>query len=547
MKDDIAESMLLEKLRSLQERVGQMFYGNEKLATLEIIRSLDLIFTRERTSEAPADEGFYERYFARCGVPEALMPFMKKAHQAVVGVPWTASDTNRSIIVQKYIVECGKLVDLLRLVRLARHGLTSVTTLPGYIKISVKSDAPERAAVLRRRDIASSILTDSEVPSLAPIDARMREMVRHDELFFIDYETDNEIEEYFYLDAQRMRVGCPESEAFPDDCVIGERTFAEWREECERACARILRHAHFSKLLCEGRAQSNLRDCLTMFYRKSDVEEMLVRAGTPSHLVVATARALTTLPEDLQSYSDAYEPPATPYISLDGEFVVAPCYGMISNPYFSMFTHLRSAYRKDWDRAVDSRELAFRNEVRRLFPGPRFVVPTSGFKIKREDGSLITDIDAVVCDRETGGVALMQLKWHDPYGRSISERESRRRNLAKASDWVTRVSQWVGSRNCIEISRSLGLERSQATSLPELFVVSRYASRFVGDDRSEHRSTWVSWPELVHAVAQFPGDPIGEIPVWARRGRSSHSPASIHSSYFYFPDLEVRLDVDVAS
>jgi hypothetical protein len=64
---------------------------------------------------------------------------------------------------------------------------------------------------------------------------------------------------------------------------------------------------------------------------------------------------------------------------------------------------------KDWDKAVFAREKHFRDELYLPFDSERF------FRLKRNanlkiNGKTVTDIDALIFDRETGVVGVFQLK-----------------------------------------------------------------------------------------------------------------------------------------
>lgn len=515
-----AMDLLQSELASLQRHMADVFQGHERLAILEICRTLDAIFAVEKSLGSAEEDHAHDHYYARCGVPEALEPFLDVAGEWSPGYLCLPSNGERTSLIRSYLVECGRLVDLTRLVKLRPYGLATVSICAGDIEIIVKSDSPERIAPQLRRDITRAKASRNEMRPSEQIMARMLSNVWHDELLSIRYEVDSEIEKQFLELAATRREFFPESEAFPGDCNIGGRAFSEWRKECERAHARVIRHIEFAKLLCVKRRQSNPRDLLTMIFKRADVAQAIERDGTPREFVDATLRALTTTFDDLRDYSQIFEPPATPYISLDKEHLIAPCYGMLCNPYFSMFRHLRRTYRSDWDRAVDAREVAFRKDIKDLFPSPRYTVLESGYRIKRADGSHLTDIDAIVFDSKKGQIALMQLKWHDPYGRSIAERESRRKNLLGASEWVLRVQEWVSGRDCKTISATLGLPAGRSGAAPQIYVVSRYASRFVADDRAELDATWLSWPELSHAVARYSIDPIRQVVSWVRRQRT---------------------------
>jgi hypothetical protein len=134
--------------------------------------------------------------------------------------------------------------------------------------------------------------------------------------------------------------------------------------------------------------------------------------------------------------------------------------------------------------------------------------------LRREDGSHLTDVDAVILDRETGSLALIQLKWPDIFGLSLKERDSRRLSLLEANEWVDRVSGWVANRNARQVAKTLGIAKEASKSKPPvLMVIPRYAARFTLNDVLDDRACWVAWPEVVRMRIEKPqiADPLAEL------------------------------------
>ncbi|HEL4298232.1 TPA: hypothetical protein UM674_002196 [Stenotrophomonas maltophilia] len=541
MNNIVAERLIYSELYARQEQIVRVFHGRNQLAIFEICRALDAVFTGASRSLVTE----YEGYYIRCGVPEALAPFLNPENAQRAGYQWRQFEPDKAAMVRTYLVDCGRLIDLLRLVKLEIYGLANVNVSGRFVEVEVRSDSPERVAMDARR-----IVSAPERKSLPPFPNEKIwkcaiEFLKGGEFGSAYFELDTGVRDHYLDIAMSRRAMFPEAEALPDQCMLGGRAFQDWRAECERANARVLRHIDFSKVaLSEGIAENAL-NILTPIQSRSSVERMLVAEGTPPEFVKSTVRALTTQAEDVAGYSDIFEPPSTPYISLGKDFLVAPCYGMIGNPYFSMFRHLRAKYRADWDRAVAGREVMFRADIAKLFGSRRFVVPSGGFKIKRTNGTHVTDIDAIVFDQETGSLALMQLKWHDPYGRSIVERESRRKNLAKAQEWVGRVQEWVESVGPENLCCALGLPSIVAPARPLVYVVSRYASQFVADSRTEHKSTWLSWPELQYCLRGSDFDPLLEISDLIERQRVRKTKTVRNTQEYVFSSFQAIVHADV--
>lgn len=544
MKRSSAETTISSKLTSLQTRVSESFRGLEKTVVIEIVRTLDFISTLELIGAPLSKEQVESDYYARCGAGAALEPFLKTSETDIDGVPWQRSTQWASSYFYSYLVECGKLVDLLRIARMEQYGLAAAESSTGRIDIHVRSDARERYA----RALSKSVWRPSTSGTFSPVPdsmlARMSNYVDVDDSFFIRYDNDWEIVEEYNKRAKQYAMGFPEAEALPDEFIIGGRRFSEWKQCCEQALGRILFHIDFSLLLCKKHPETPLRDVLTMFSRKEDMAGIWLQAGLQPDAVEPTMRALTLRSEDLGGWLEAFELPTSFYIGLGVDFVLLPSFGTLENPYFSLFRHLRSVYRADWDRGVEQRESMFRSDLAKLFSAERFLVPSHGYKLRRTDGSLITDVDAVICDKETGRLSLVQLKWHDVYGRSLSERESRRKNLAHACQWIERLQHWIDDRGSDQIANALNLNFTGCDAAPEIYVIARYSAHFDGDVREDMGATWLSWSELVALKDQCSeSDPLAEISAFARKAFNTPDDVESFSFKHEFPDLIVSVRV----
>ena len=108
-----------------------------------------------------------------------------------------------------------------------------------------------------------------------------------------------------------------------------------------------------------------------------------------------------------------------------------------------MLRNLRMRYPADWDRAVNGREVLFRDELFELFPQDWLVKIPRSIGLK-EGGQKLTDIDAVVLDERNGLAGLFQLKWQEPFGHSMRERAARMKNFQEeANSWINVITLYL--------------------------------------------------------------------------------------------------------
>lgn len=546
-------------LDALQERASAAWRGREQEGLTSLVRMLDLVAVAPFLRlDAGMDRSTWESRMGSAmvlmGAAAGLRPFLSTVEDMPGGLPWGPSGTQAQRYAYSYLRECGELTFLRRMAGLERYGLATSKSLgPGRFRLETASSAPEQAlqAALRARRNREGVTgggmrTDAE---WAGIHATMARYVDTPNGWFIHYENDWNLVEIYREEAWRFGLRFLEAEALPDDAIIGDRTFGEWKHACEQALGRVLAHINFARLLKRKNPSINLGDVLTIFARKEEVRQVWEQAGVPAAQVSATMRALMLGGDNLDDWDGAFETPTPFHVELGRDFVLLPLFGALTNPYFALFRHLRQFYRADWDRAVDRREDVFRADLAGLFPNPRYLVPSRGFRLMRDDGTLLTDIDAIVVDLQCGSVALVQLKWHDIFGFSLAERESRRRNMAKANGWTARVADWVDGRSSRDVLAQLGVDAVASDRPPVLFVLARYAARFAGDDGQDERACWLGWPEMQHAMAddEVAVDPLMRIPAEVLRNQEAYESQETQDVTFQFPGLEVVLEMRVST
>lgn len=549
-----AEQAIAQQLVAFQEKAAQMWRGYEKEAVIALVRALDTSAALH-LQEPDIQEGYTaarqrDHRIISLGAAAALRPFLSKLGDQPRGVPWGPMQPDVDQFAYSYLRCCGKLSHLYRLASLERQGLATISiSNTGRIVIEVPYSAPELSlqyAIKIRNSCALSNSPESSLDELGwqQLRRRMKSYVNTSTGWFIRYDNDQEIVSAYLRKARLYGSRYLEAEAFPDDVKLGDRTFGDWKHASDQALGRILCHIDFVGLLQEKKPEVNASDVLTLFARRDDIDEVWQEAGLAAGHVPPIMQALTLDNRNLADWEKAYETPCVFYVDLGKEHVLLPCFGALANPYFALFRHLRNTYKSDWDRGVDRREAIFRSDLAKAFPAPRFLVPPHGFQLRRPDGSQLTDIDAIVLDSRHGTLALVQLKWHDIFGRSLSERESRRRNIAKANEWTERVISWIEGRSSAELAKSLGLNANAANAPPLIYVVARYAARFTGEQDQDSRASWLSWQEILNVLdAQSDENVLSEIPSLILEQQALFTKLEEQHLEYRFPNLAVDLNI----
>ncbi|HFF2056887.1 hypothetical protein KK196_12095 [Pseudomonas aeruginosa] len=541
-----AEQAIVQQLETFQGKAARIWWGNEKEAVITLVRALD-------TSADIHMQGIGSNRFISLGTAAALRPFLSRLENQPSSLKWKPMRPKAAQFAFSYLESCGQLTHLSRLAALERQGLATTSFLNSeHIVIKVPNSAPEFALQYairsrKKRTLASNSIGSLDKHRWQQLHERMSSYVDSPDGWFIHYESDKEITSAYLEKAKLYGKGFLEAEAFPDDVSIGGRSFGEWKHACDHALSRILCHIDFVGLLQRKNPGISASDVLTRYDKRNAIDQTWLTAGLSANQIAPTMEALTLKSGNLSDWEKAHETPCSFYISLDKEHVLLPCFGALANPYFALFRHLRHSYKSDWDRSVDRREAIFRNDLAKAFPEPNFLVPSHGFRLRRINGSQITDVDAIILDKRHGTMVLVQLKWHDVFGFSLPERESRRRNIVKANEWTQRVLSWIDGRTSAELVKALGLDATASDTPPILYVVARYAARFSGELDQDPRASWLGWPEILNVLDEHPtGDVLSLIPQLVLDQQTRFAEQEDQRFEFRFPNLAVDLHITKA-
>lgn len=332
---------------------------------------------------------------------------------------------------------------------------------------------------------------------------RMESLVRPFENHYIAYDADPDVDKYYHDLSVGLAPGLGGWDAFPLDSSFGGISFLLYIDCVRALMAFAIKHLDFSIIL-SGKLPAIkpintvcvptkwLEACRYMSYAletsESEAEQLMLTTSIT--------------PENANYHLSTPNGPLASHYLIGGGHAVRLISGCLDNPFHFMLRELRRRFPRDWDKAVNGREVVFRDELVALLTRFGGVVCFSGnVNISTELGK--TDIDAFAFDSVANIAGLFQLKWQDHFAGSMRERESRKSNFLKTGNsWVEKVSKWVESGKMAETLMSLGMPREVATEIKEtrLFVIGRNFSHFSGDFQPDCRAAWGNWLQLVRLV-----------------------------------------------
>ncbi len=549
-----AEEVIAKLTQDLQLAAREKWRGRERDAVIEIVRTLDDIafaFTMAPNRIELVEQDDVRHCMLR-GAVVALRPFLESLRNDSRGVPWRPSNPHVTRAAEALLFKCGELAQLRRIVSMERYGVARTRFKNDrQLVVEVDADTPEASdreslySLVASRRKRHAEKTRRLAAMARDIRDRIDARVRVDEGWFIRYDSDAELLEYYRELAAIGATGIPESEALPPDTLLGGRRFADWNAASITALGRILHHIAFATRLKATHSGLDLRNLLTVFARKDDLAAVWEESGENAQSATQLMSCMSLDAASASSWEDDHEIPVPFYVDFGRDFVLLPAFGGLLNPCAAVVRELKNRYRREWDRGVEGRETAFRADLRNLLPLPRFEVLPAGIKLRRPDGSELTDIDAIVLDHKTGSLALVQLKWHDIFGRSPREWNSRRLNLLHANEWVDRVAGWVAARSAAKVAATLRIGAARNDRHPELLVVARNGWRFTTTQAYDERAAWLGWADLVHATStKGKGDILQRLTTRFRGGGKLAAEHKIKTRVdFNLPELHVEVHI----
>jgi len=193
---------------------------------------------------------------------------------------------------------------------------------------------------------------------------------------------------------------------------------------------------------------------------------------------------------------------AAPLLRVAPDRLVPSVYGLTTEPLLFLTRELRRRDAQAYHNAAHLREAVFRQDLYALFSDKRFVTSKGRIELRREGGTIRTDIDAAVFDRKTGTLALFELKSQDPFARSTAERVRQRDNVLFANRQVSGVLDWVKRHGANELLGRIDARTARTSRVHKVypFVLGRYLVHFNDGPAPDRRAAWGTWPQVMRLV-----------------------------------------------
>lgn len=244
----------------------------------------------------------------------------------------------------------------------------------------------------------------------------------------------------------------------------------------------------------EGFVES-IRDAINNFgCAYDDFEEINLEDAQRIFDVLSCSRKNTSL----------LSPPASPLpliIQSSDQGFIRCLTGAHSNPMQFLLNSLRYHFPEDYNRHQQSREKSMQIAIKRVlnegFVGLNYL---ENIKV-RLNGRVLTDIDLVVTEEDTGTVLLCQLKYQELYGSDIHAKHARTKRLKdQVNSWLSSIDDWIGTVDKAGVRASLRLPRNfPSLSVYRLAISKHYGHPLKGLAHNSD-TAYANWIQFFNSI-----------------------------------------------
>ncbi|MEN0053052.1 MAG: hypothetical protein AAGC65_05255 [Mucilaginibacter sp.] len=200
------------------------------------------------------------------------------------------------------------------------------------------------------------------------------------------------------------------------------------------------------------------------------------------------------------NFQPAFAPP--PIIKTGGNSLALSMMGHLSNPFIYFNKCLDKLFSNDRSVAGSVREKAFKEELYSVFEN-------NLIKIKhevrlKEGGKELTDIDAVIFDRQHQILCLFQLKWMDDWGTDMYRRRNMIANYKKKVDkWIEMVDYYIDKQGRDKLYNILQINGIDGQAKIYKIILGRHFSLSSGYQLPEG-TVALNWARLINLLHKNP-------------------------------------------
>ncbi len=475
-------------------KIGQSTNAEKRIALIEIIRALDEIFTfasfvieKNSTDDKSVNtRKLFDHYVIGWHICVCL--FMDNSINRI-GFPLFPSTEESMMWTHSCLMSAGNIGLCQRLLALQK---TNVVQLhyesPDKIFAEIASqyrglEYLETLDFDWWRDKKMNAPIPAAIDNLLPLVSRqLSDVVQPWKTHFIQYGSTPEIDDVYQYEGSQYIAGLCGFDYFDDNVTFGNIRFSAYKNILTCLIGLTLKHRDCSFALLKQSSQMHLRNLLSLPFRLDDLSASIADyLRYPCEIVNSVLETVTLNLNNVNRHSRVPGAAPAPLVSIGDGFVLRSITGILSNPLYFMIQELKARYPEDFFSAVNERERTFREELNGLFVNTVNIICSESAVTLKQSGKIMTDIDAMIFDKDSGTLVVIQLKSSDDFGTSMEQRYSRSKNFYETSvKWIDKVEGWLSSndKNVLLNHFSPPLDERLRVKTVNLMIIGRNYAHF---------------------------------------------------------------------
>lgn len=378
----------------------------------------------------------------------------------------------------------------------------------------------ETKSRLKDHDAIAEVLHETMTELSQSIVREVDENVRLFHGRLIAYDSTPLLDDYFMIKAVTLALAMTDHDVFSPQSKFGGLPFEAYAMAISMQTMFSLKHDLCVARLVNRHPELSIPDCYTVTASRVSLLDGLSR-GFSAYGHTPFLRSLANNRHALERILNVISAGKDTSRSLIGTNGILPhlieftprsfirCrHGARHNPYAVLRRGLARQYPRDYSKAQQHREARQLVQLKSIIK-ERFPTVQMRSNIKLRSGKrVLTDLDAVIVDLDSGCASFIQLKHQDPYGLDIRNRRQRSDKLiSEIKSWLRAIDNWSKNTDLLRFLRDCGFKLPSVTNSLNLSiqVVSMHHAHFLEDfDGPQfHYETWHAYIEILEKAETF--------------------------------------------
>ena len=470
---------------NIQERafIPKLASDNLGLILRSAVNELDWYHYNLTQTDNPTEEQEEQFYLLRLGVTRLIKLALNARPSFDVPTVMFCRTPSISIPVLEIVAGLGMIEHGRRIAQTIPTGLCHIEctgdnefllTLPSVIPDDeyYKRVVSEHYRAEYRKLISNLLQSDFGKKLASEVHEKLNKLVYPFKTHYIGYDADPLLDDYFFGIAFSEVQNYAGYDTFHYATHFGGIRYQHYILALTFLISNYIRHKYFAEALIKKEPSIKLENVLTIssdtegFIESirdainhfgsayEDFEEITLEGAKQIFEVISCSRKNTKL----------LSRPASPLpliIQSSDHGFIRCLTAAHSDPMLFLLDSLRHHFPDDYDRHQQTREKTMQVAIKRVL-NEIFINLDYLENIRaRVDGRVLTDIDLVIIEKETGTILLCQLKYQELYGADFHLKHTRTTRLnEQTSHWLASLDAWILAVGEVGIRTSLRLPKN---------------------------------------------------------------------------------------